>query len=139
MGVLWGARLSPDEIVTLLASQMELDWHCINLCAIVLAESGGHIHAVNLNDKHPASKAYLSLDLGLFQLNQWWHPALPIRDHFTPAAQLAFLLVFTKRRYAWGYDWSSWTTWRTGAVWPLLGTARAAVNAKRVVQGLPPI
>lgn len=135
---LWGRRWSPDEIAALVGGEIDLDWNAVNAVAVALAESGGFEHAVNLVDHDPAAVTYLSLDVGLFQVNTYWHD-LPLAASLTPERQVKYVLQLAKRRDGWGYDWSLWTTWKTGAAKRFLGEARHAVNRVRAARGLKPI
>lgn len=136
---LWGPQWSPDEIAELVVDHGVDDWHGINCVAIALAESGGFIHAVNLVDHNPDDAAYLSCDLGLWQVNSYWHPNLSMRDSFTPVSQVQYVLDVAKRKNAWGYDWHLWTTWNNGLAHRRLGEARRAVNNARALRGKGPI
>lgn len=58
--------------------------HAVAAVAIIWGESGGDAHAVNVVDHNPASRAYLSCDIGLWQINSYWHPEVSMRDALDP-------------------------------------------------------
>jgi hypothetical protein len=49
-------------------------WSVRTMGAICMAESGRNPHAHGLNDKSPESRAYLTEDHGLLQINDYWGP-----------------------------------------------------------------
>ena len=136
---LWGRQWTAEEIAELVAHHMDLDWHAVNCVAIALAESGGYEHATNLVDDDPDAMAYLSLDIGMWQVNTYWHPDLTIRNSYTPETQIVYVERLAKKKDEWGYDWDLWVTWKNGAAQDRLGEARNAVNHVRELQGNSPI
>ena len=137
---LWGRRWTPEEMADIVCPVMEApDWNAINCVAIGLAESGGYEWATNLVDHNPDASAFLSLDLGIWQTNTFWHPNLGIRDAYTPEVQIVYVEKIAKKEGEWGYDWSLWVTWKNGAYKQFLGAAREAVNAWRQRNDLEPI
>ena len=128
MPILGGTRYTPVEIAEVALTVFDPDWNAINAVAVALAESGGWSRAIHLVDEDEESRAFLSLDLGLWQVNTFWHPTLAIDESLRPEVQVVYVAQIAKRREAWGYSWELWTTWRTGAYHDHLPAARAAVN-----------
>lgn len=103
-------------------------WLAIDFIAIALAESGGNAHAVHVVDRDPASKAYLSLDLGMWQINTYWWPTVSIADSLTPEKQWVHVRTLSKHSDRWGYKLDLWTTWTNGRAYDFLSVARKAWN-----------
>lgn len=137
---LWGRQWTPREIADITCPVMEApDWNAVNCIAIALAESGGYEWATNLVAGNPDAKAYLSYDVGMWQVNTYWHPGLTIADSLTPGKQIYYVERLAKKPDEWGYDWTPWVTWNTGAYKPHVPAAYQAVEEWRADNGLPPL
>ena len=96
----------------------------VTAMAVALAESGGDPHAVHVVDR-PDSPAHLSLDLGLWQINTWWHAEVPIAEALDPETAVAH----AQRISTNGRSWSPWAAWKSGAYRRHLPRAQAACRA----------
>lgn len=65
-------QLTMSEVVGHLRNAGVTGWRLVTLGSIIWAESRGDAYAININDQDPTSEAYLSLDLGLCQINTYW-------------------------------------------------------------------
>lgn len=129
MSCLKGVQLTDLQIAEIVLEQLPADWNAISCVAIALAESGGWTKAVNVVDHDPDARAFNSLDLGLWQTNTYWHPAVQSQQAFDPHSQMRYVAEISKKPNAWSRNWSLWTTYKTGAHRPFLGRARHAINA----------
>lgn len=115
--------------------------------AVGFAESGLDPHAIHLNAGDELSVSYLSLDLGVWQVNDYWATALlmgaGILSPLQPvpmqllnpvvnvrAARAVFLEAGGARSAPLGY--ARWNTYVAGDHVPFLPQARAAARAAGV-------
>jgi hypothetical protein len=132
--------MTPLELAELVCSDLEPDWRAITAVAVIIAESAGNEHAVNLVNHDPTSPAYESLDLGILQINTYWHGAnITAYDSFVPQRAWAYALTLIVQPDQWGHDWTQWTAFNNGAFVRYLGEARTAVNIVRGSGGLEPL
>jgi len=129
VSLLAGRAWSPKEIAGLVLSTpgFKEDWHSITCVAIALGESGGYEHAINLVDHTPENRSYLSLDLGMWQVNTYWHPDLSIADSLDPEKQIIYVEEISKLP-TWDRRWHLWRATESDQFQGHLGTARKAVN-----------
>ena len=80
--------------------------NCQLAVAICLAESGGNTHARNVN-----SDSHHSVDRGLWQVNNYWHPE--VSD--TCAYSANCNANAAKSISSGGSNWSPWSTYHNGA------------------------
>lgn len=108
-------------------------WPTISAVAIAWAESGGNAYATNINDGDPTSVAYLSIDLGMWQTNSYWHPEVKPREAFDPELQFPHVLRIAQRRtgqYGYiSYNWTAWSTYNAGTYKKFITPAYNAVKA----------
>jgi hypothetical protein len=64
--------MTPVEAARELVSAKFTGWQVVVMGAIGAAESGLDELAVNINDDDPTSPAYLSVDWGVWQINDYW-------------------------------------------------------------------
>lgn len=106
-------------------------WPAVTAVAVGWAESGGNAYAIGINDQSIGG-AHLSLDLGLWQTNTFWHPEIAIAEALDPAAQVVHVERIARRPSQSGwvtYGWSAWNTYKVGAHLRFLSAARVAVRA----------
>lgn len=123
---------SMQEIAALVLAHGLTPWQAVTAVAVGWAESGGNGYAININDANPASKAYLSLDLGVWQTNTFWHPEVSIWAALDPATQLPFVLNIARKTGPYGYVyyvWTAWATYNAGAHSKFISDAVRAVRA----------
>lgn len=104
-----------DEVAVICLESGMRGWPTVTAISIAWAESGGNAYAVNINDGNPDNQAYLSMDLGLWQTNTFWHPEIPIAEAFTPVNQIIHVRRIAERTESWSwiaYDWSAWNTYK---------------------------
>lgn len=135
--------MTPTEAAQHLVDAGFTGWQVVTMTAIAGAESGFEPHAVHVVDSNPSSKAYRSIDMGLFQINDfWWEAALRNADILKPGlpASVQLLDPAINARAAWfvfiesggdedpheGYE--AWTTWRVDRHLPFMCDAEAAAN-----------
>lgn len=144
---------TPADIIAVLCQPGYMspdDFRPITGCAVVLAESGGDPLATGRAVWNPGAPTHKSIDLGLFQLNSYYHtvtgPFPPTVGPITVAdcfdVQLSWAQtwkVITRGRPAdgWDYNWSAWTAFRTGAYDQWLDEAVAGMRAYRTAMALP--
>ena len=107
--------LTPAEIAALVVERVDDIDEAATWVAVILAESGGDPVAYNLVDHNPESVAYLSLDLGLFQINTYWHGSrITVEQSHRPADawEYAWELAGGDRHPP---DWSPWVAYLNGA------------------------
>ena len=97
--------------------------------SVALAESGGNTaaHATNHD-------TWRSVDRGLFQINNHWHPEVTDAQAYDPASASAAAYRISKA----GKDWSAWSTWNNGKALALTGRAQLAVAQARQGHVTPP-
>jgi hypothetical protein len=131
------------DVATKVAAAGFTGWQIITGTAVIGAESRFDAYAVNVigerfrADGKP-NPAYRSLDIGLFQVNTYWHPGFKIADLLDSdrniaAARLIFLERWeAKPNLGWNawtaYAWSAWVTYKNGLHKPF---ESAAVTAAR--------
>ena len=132
----------PEELAQLVADDGRLwpYWSSITAVAIALAESAGNALAMPAVIHDPASPAYLSVDVGLWQMNSYWqqHRYTRISELLDPATncRLAVDLALTGRHNTpWRPDWSYWTAYKAGQAWEHIPRSRDAVNHVRAERG----
>ena len=143
-----GPRLTLAEVAAVAQQEAPPEladtWHVVNATAVAWAESAGWTMAVRINQR-PGTESHLSMDLGLWQLNEHWNrrrdPSFSPLMAFTPevAAGVAYSLAQECARIygTWRADWRWWTVWRTAAARSakLQGECRRAVNTVRAAEG----
>lgn len=145
--VVWKA----EDIVALMCQPNFMspeDWRPVTGCAVVLAESGGDPLATGRAVWNPGNVTHLSVDLGMFQLNSYWHtvvapfpdvPAIPVADCFDPQKAWAQTWkVINKGRTGWNYQWSAWTAYDNGSYDKHVSAALTGMKKYRSMSGLPP-
>lgn len=68
------------------------------------AESSRYVKAYNVNTDG-------SVDRGLFQINDRWHPSLTDEDAYKAIPNIAYAFKISAK----GTRWGLWTTYKTGA------------------------
>lgn len=144
--MIWSAR----DIIGLICQPGFMspdDWRPVTGCAVVLAESGGNPLETGPANWSPGLPTHLSIDLGGFQLNSYYHtvvdpfpdiPKITMADAFDmQKAWAQTWKVINKGRTGWNYNWTAWTSYNTGAYDKHVSTALAGMKAYRVNQGLP--
>lgn len=128
--------MAMEEVAAVCLAAGMRAWPAVTAVAIAWAESGGNAYAVNVNDANPQSEAYLSLDLGIWQTNTYWHPEVPIAEALDPVQQIMHVRRIAERVgvYGWvSYVWTPWNTFTAGAyakfVTPAVGAVRSAGGA----------
>ncbi len=89
--------------------------------AIAMAESGLRTNATNVN-----TDVYQSVDRGLWQINNHWHPDISDNQAYDPTGlgnARAMMEVSNN-----GTNWNPWSTYSSGAYLSHLGVAEEAVN-----------
>lgn len=95
----------------------------VTFTAIVLAESGGNAYAVGVNG-NPNRPSYRSLDVGLFQINTYWHPQYSIANLLDPLAN-----TLAARTLSGGWaTFAPWNAWHNGAFNAFVPRAYAAAQ-----------
>lgn len=123
-------------------------WQVVDAVAIAKAESGHDAYAIGVvgapertlaDGTVEPNPAYRSLDVGLWQINSFWHPAQPIVDMLDPAknAAYAFKMWTAKFESAPG-DWAdrvhaAWRQWAVYKAGMHVAYKSAAVDAARAV------
>lgn len=127
---------TPRDIAALLCTKMDpADWRPVTGIAVVLAESGGDPLATGRAVWNPTAPTHLSIDLGLFQLNSYYHtvtgpypdvPPITLAQAFDPFAswEQTWKVINKGRPDTWHYNWSPWTVYKTGIYDRFLDTAR---------------
>jgi hypothetical protein len=136
--------LSGVEVAAGLVGVGFTGWEVVTMGAICLPESGRDAHEIHLNDD-PAKASYLTLDEGLYQINEAWFPYLVKRGilyadtlTFTPqllnpavnfrCARAVYLEGSSDARYpVLGYR--RWNTYVYGRHVPFLHQARLDARA----------
>lgn len=140
---LLGRQWTPYEIANVVfdADPRLQEWQGINCIAVALGESGGYEAAIHLNDSNPTAASYLSLDLGMWQINTFYYPQFSAKTLFTPALQLKLAVVPIAQPPAgkWAFNWNPWLTWSKGyaRLTKYQAPARTALNQVRAERGLP--
>jgi hypothetical protein len=124
------------------------DWRPVTACAIALAESGGDPLATGRAVWNPGNVTHLSVDLGIWQLNSYYHttvdpfpdvPKITVADCFdAQKATTQVWKVINKNKTGWNYNWTAWTTYNNGSYDKQIAAALAGMKAYRVNQALPP-
>lgn len=107
-------------------------WQAVTAVAVAWAESGGNAYAVGINDARPDNVAYLSVDLGMWQTNSYWHPDIAPPEAFDPVRQIEHVKRISRKVGRWGfvsYDWSLWNAYKAGMHTKFLSAAVVAVRA----------
>ena len=99
--------------------------HAVAAVAIIWGESGGDAHAVNVVDHNPASRAYLSCDIGLWQINSYWHPEVSATCALSASCNARAAARISRQ----GRRWREWWTWKNNKHVPFMSRARAAQAA----------
>jgi hypothetical protein len=141
----------PVDIIALLCQSGYMspdDWRPVTGCAVVLAESGGDPLASSRANWNPGNVTHLSIDLGIFQLNSYWHtvvdpfpdvPKIPVADCFDPQKALAQTWkVINKGKTGWNYNWTAWSAYDNGSYDKHVSTALAGMKEYRINQKLGP-
>ena len=116
--------MTPVDIATMVTTDISDPDEAATWVAVILAESGGNPVAVNLVDEDPTSRAYLSTDNGLLQINSFWHGAnIPVHEANRP--ELAW--AYARKIAGTPSNWAPWNVYRSGAYKAHLATAQAAV------------
>lgn len=124
------APLAAVDVAKLVYAAGWRGWACVTAVQVAWAESGLDPHAVNVVDvpvrpDGSPNPAFPSLDLGLFQINTYWWPALSVRDALTPETNA----VHAYKMWAGSFNaaperpwtvriqkaWSLWVVYTTGA------------------------
>lgn len=121
--------LTSDEVARLLVGQGAKGWTVVTMGAIAVPESGRDAYAVNVNHS-PEKPSHRSMDVGLFQINTFFHPQHALRDLLDPEynARIALQILAAAGGPPTGY--SRWNAYKAGLHQPHLAEARAA--ARRV-------
>ena len=100
-----------QEVARIVVFQGARNQRAAEIVATCWAESGGNTLAINLNTHNKASKAYLSLDLGLCQWNTYWHlsGAFSIAMMFDPAVSLRRMIDHSDR-----FGLTPWNAYKNG-------------------------
>lgn len=128
------------------------DWRPVTFCAVTLGESGGNPLNTSVNWSPAVTGAppvtHLSIDLGMFQLNSYWHtvvgpypdvPPISIAQCLDPfTAWVQTWKVLNKQRTGWHYNMTPWHAFITGAYDKHISAALAGMKRYRSVSGLPP-
>jgi hypothetical protein len=118
------------------------DSRLVTATAVVLAEAGGDPLATGRAVWNPGAPTHLSIDLGLFQLNSYYHtvtgpypsvPPITVAQCFDPFASWdqAWQVLTRDRPDAFHWNWSQWTVYKTGAYDAHMKTAQAGVDLLR--------
>jgi hypothetical protein len=102
------------------------DWRPQTVVAVLLGEAGGDPLARGQVVWAPGSPTHLSIDLGLFQLNSYYHtvtgpypsvPPITVADCFDPfkSRDQAWQVMIRDRPDTWHYNLKPWTVYKTGA------------------------
>lgn len=116
-------------------------WRVPTFIAIGWAESGGDTYALNLNVK-PDKIDHLSLDIGLWQINDYWWPkyaravttdlfASAKAVHSMVGGDVGVIKAATSGKQIGGYWY--WNTYKVGAHIPFLHDAVVAAKSLGVV------
>lgn len=80
--------LTPIEVAQLCFDVGFVGWQVVRMGQIAYAESGRDAWVIGRNEHDPSLVTYLSLDLGLFGINQYWFqktfPGRPLSELFDP-------------------------------------------------------
>lgn len=112
------------ETVVMLRNAGVFGWRIVVLGSVIWAESAGNAYAVNINDKDPNSPAYLSMDLGLCQINTYWQGIEP-SVALDPVKAVQWMVDKT------GGGWVNlglWSTYNSGAYLPFQPPMRRAAG-----------
>lgn len=112
-----GTQLSALQIAQLARGAGFTGSGLVTAIAVALEESGGWTRATFTN-----SDQWRSVDRGLWQFNNHWHPEISDDDAFTPAAAARHAY----RVSAGGADWSQWSAVKSGAISKTMAAAQAA-------------
>lgn len=134
--------MTPVEVAQHLVDAGFTGWQVVTMTAIAGAESAYDPHAVHVVDSNPEAKAYRSIDMGLFQINDfWWEQALRDADILKPGLPASVQLLdpainARAARFVWvesgdgdpheGYE--AWTTWREDLHLPFMCAAEKAAR-----------
>lgn len=89
--------------------------------AVALAESKGVTNATNRN-----TDARKTTDLGVWQINNYWHSDLIAKGNWSdPASNAAMAYTIKTTRGGW----SQWTTFKTGSYFAFMARAEKAASA----------
>jgi hypothetical protein len=91
--------------------------NCATAVAVCMAESGGNPSARNVN-----SDSHHSVDRGLWQVNNYWHPEVSDSCAFSSGCNAKAALKISSG----GSNWSPWATYNGGAYKSHLSAARSA-------------
>lgn len=84
------------------------------MVAVCLAESGGDAYAINVVDRDPAAVTYLSLDVGICQINSFWHQqSISIAEMLDPAKAIRWAkeLAWDDAKGRW--DFTPWVVFES--------------------------
>ena len=104
---------SMEEVAGICLTAGLTPWESVTAVSIAWAESGGNAYAIGINDQDPTAKAYLSMDVGMWQTNDYWHPEIASKTALTPELQILEVMRISKRTGSWGYVYHVWTAWST--------------------------
>jgi hypothetical protein len=93
--------------------------NCATAVAVCMAESGGNPSARNVN-----SDSHHSVDRGLWQVNNYWHPEVSDSCAFSSGCNAKAALKISSG----GSNWSPWATYNGGAYKSHLSRARSACH-----------
>jgi hypothetical protein len=146
VNVVW----KPEDIIALVCQDGYMspnDWRPITACAVCLAESAGYPLAVSKANWLPGTKSHLSVDVGLWQLNNYWQitvdpfptvPKIAWADAFDPFKSWEHVWkLINVGRTGWNYNWSAWSSYNSGAYDKHVTTALNAMRLYRAKVGLP--
>ena len=145
-----GPQWTTDQIATGLVRHGFTGWQVVTMGAICQAESRGYIWITGLNTTDPTSPTYLTVDVGLFQLNEYWatlmlSPALLervlmlsrkykegrsfgqlARDPEWNLAAARDMYLIGVLSYGYTNAYNIWNTYKNGLHRPYLAEAKAA-------------
>lgn len=134
----WG----PRDLAALMHQRIGLDSRLDTAVAVVLAESGGDPLETGRAVWAPGQVTHLSVDLGMFQLNSYYHtvtgpyptvPPITVAACFDPklAWNQAWEVLQRDRPDNFHWNWKPWTVYTSGAYDAHLASARGGVTSLR--------
>lgn len=126
LGLLAALAFAPTATQAFGASTCASAWkstgagNCETAVAVCLAESGGNVNARNVN-----SDSHHSIDRGLWQINNYWHPEVS-----DSCAYNADCNARSAKSISWGgSNWTPWHTYTSGAYKSHLSAAASACGS----------
>lgn len=123
--------LTSDEIADLLIRTGGQGWTIVTMGAIAAAESARNAYAVNVNHS-PEKPSHRSVDVGLFQINSFYHPRHAIKDLLDPRYNTRLALAILTAAGGPPAGYRRWNAYTAGLHTVHLSEARAAAQRQGV-------